>query len=326
MAVRNMFFDLGILPSYEPKVNTIAIGNLSVGGTGKTPFTELLIRMLQSKFNIAIVSRGYGRKTKGFLWVKENSSPDDTGDESLQIKQKFPGIKVAVCEKRVVAIKTIEQEHPEVDLILLDDAFQHRYVTAKTYVLLTKFRKPYLNDHVLPMGTLRESRKGAKRADFIVVTKCPLDMSQFDRNAFQKKLRPKAYQSVFFSHDKYGKPYDLFTGEGSTLQGEAALIVSGIADNTALLNYVSTTFETAEAFKLSDHVDYNKSLVNRIKDRYTELASQWSTQIITTEKDAVKLREFESELKDLSILVLPYEHELLDMDIFADKLEHIIKR
>ena len=170
--MRNAFFDLRILPSYLPKIKTIAIGNLSTGGTGKTPFVEMLIRELSDKHKIAVLSRGYGRNSKGFKWVEVNSNAFEVGDEALQVKTNFPEITVAVCEKRADGIKIIERDKGDINLILLDDAFQHRYVTAQLYILLSSYNKPFYGDYILPMGNLREWRNASKRADFIVITKC----------------------------------------------------------------------------------------------------------------------------------------------------------
>jgi tetraacyldisaccharide 4'-kinase len=322
--LRNIGFDTGLIPAYRPKIKTIAIGNLSVGGTGKTPFTELLIRMMGRKSNIAVVSRGYGRKSRGFLWVDENSEAQEVGDEPLQIKQNYPSVKVAVCEKRSVAIKKIETEMPEIDLILLDDAFQHRFVRAHCYILLTTYSKPFMRDYVLPAGRLREGRGGYKRADFIVMTKCPSDLSQFDMNAIKEKMKIKKNQQLYFAREKYGKAYEMFSRQPSELRAEAALLVSGIANNTTLTKKVAGLFENIESFNLPDHVEYDTSLIERITSRYQTLDQRFLTCIITTEKDAVKLMKFKSELKDVPILVLPYEHGLWDLDAFALQIERII--
>jgi len=319
--MRNILFDLGWLPSYKPNIKTIAIGNLSTGGTGKTPFAELLIRLFHQKFRIAVISRGYGRKTKGFIWVEQSSDASDVGDEPLQIKQKYSAIKVAVCEKRADAIKKIETENPEINLIIMDDAFQHRHVRAHIYILLSTYNDPFYSDYVLPTGNLRERRKGVKRADFIVMTKCPTDLSPVEKGAIKSKIKPMPYQNVFFAREKYGKLYDLFTKDIVDIEAESAFLISGIADSMNLKDHIGKHFENLDSFKLTDHVKYNKSLITRIKKKYKSLNDQFLTWVITTEKDAVKLKFFKSELSEMPFFVIPFEHDLFDEEIFAEMVE-----
>ena len=325
MSVRNGLFDLNWIKSYKPKVFTIAIGNLNTGGSGKTPFTEFLLRAYSRSYKIAIVSRGYKRRTKGFYTVNVDSIPQDSGDEPLQIKQKFPEILVTVCEKRAVAIKKIEKEFPEINLIILDDAFQHRSVNAHCYVLLTTYDNPYISDVVLPAGRLREKRKGAERADFIIVTKCPSDLSLFDRNELSSKLKPKAYQKVFFARENYGKLTEMISGKNVDVNKEAALLISGLAYNNNFINYVKTIFEIVDVIALPDHATYNILLIERIKRRYSDLLSQFISCVITTEKDAVKLKEFKADLEGIPVYVLPYEHDFYEKEEFLSSLDSKIK-
>ncbi len=200
---RNWAFDKGFLEQRSFSTPIIAIGNLSTGGTGKTPMTEYLIRQFEGR--IAVLSRGYGRKTSGFKMVEVDSAPSEVGDEPLQIKRKF-GAKItsAVCEKRVDGVERLIGDN-QPDLILLDDAYQHRYVKADHYVLLTAFGDPYYNDFVLPAGNLRESRQGANRAHSIVVTKCPPDISQADMAKIKQKIKPLPHQQVYFSTIAYSE-------------------------------------------------------------------------------------------------------------------------
>lgn len=325
MSVRNGMYDLNWLKSYKPKVFTIAVGNLNTGGSGKTPFTELLLRSYKRSYKMAVVSRGYKRRTKGFYIVNVNSNPRDVGDEALQIKQKFPEALVVVCEERAIAIKKIEREFPEIDLIILDDAFQHRSVNAHCYILLTTYDNLYISDFVLPAGRLREKRKGVERADFIVVTKCPTNLSLFDRNELSTKLKPKAYQKVFFAKENYGKLEELSSGKTADVNKEGALLVSGLAYNSNFINHVKTIFEIVDVISLPDHATYNNSLIERIKRRYSELLSQFICCVITTEKDAVKLREFITELEGIPVYILPYEHDFYEREEFLSSLENKIK-
>ena len=207
MAIRNFLYDKKILKSKSFDVPIVAIGNLSVGGTGKTPHIEYFIRLFQKKKKIAVVSRGYGRKTRGFFYVEKNSLAANVGDEPLQIKRHFPEITVAVCEKRTVAIRNLMEATEKPQLILLDDAFQHRAVRANCYVLLTTYQQRFTNDFVLPYGRLRESRKGYRRADVIIVTKCPLSISKKEKQVIVAEIAPFSHQKVFFSFLKYGDDF-----------------------------------------------------------------------------------------------------------------------
>lgn len=319
--IRNVLFDFGILPSYQSAIKTISIGNLSTGGSGKTPFTELLIRQLGINHRIAVISRGYGRKTKGFFWVNPESDALKTGDEPLQIKRKFPDVLVAVCEKRSDAIRRIETDFPLVDLIILDDAFQHRYVKAHVSILLSVYTSPFWKDFVLPAGNLREWRNSYKRADYVVVTKCPMNLSADDCKMIRKSIKSRDGQEIYFAGEKYGKTYGLFSGETVEPEFETCLLVSGIASNNSLLAYISGLFKTVVAFRLTDHVTYDKKVIGKITEKYNALARQGRTAIVVTEKDAVKLREFSEELSSLPILVLPFEHNLKDIDSFIKSLE-----
>lgn len=325
MSVRNGLYDLNWLKSYKPKVFTIAVGNLNTGGSGKTPFTEFLLMAYKRSYKIAVVSRGYKRRTQGFYTVNVNSNPLDTGDEPLQIKQKFPEALVVVCEERAVAIRKIEREFPEINLIILDDAFQHRSVNAHCYILLTTYNNLFISDYILPAGRLREKRKGAERADFILITKCPSDLSLFDRNELIARLKPKAYQKVFFAKEHYGKLTDMFSGKNVDPHKDGALLISGLAYNSNFINHVKTIFEIVDVISLPDHATYNISLIERIKRRYSELLSQFISCIITTEKDAVKLREFMTEFEGIPVYVLPYEHDIYEREEFLSSLENKIK-
>ncbi len=311
MRIRNLAYDANWLKSYTPRIKTISVGNLSTGGTGKTPFSEFLIESFKDKRNIAVVSRGYGRKSSGFRWVEVNSDASESGDESLQIKKKFPGLIVAVCENRAEAIQKIEEEKKEIDLIILDDAFQHRRVKAHIYILLTTFKKPYYSDFVLPAGNLRESRSGVKRADFIVMTKCPNEVSKFDQNAIAKVISPKAYQQLYFAKESYGNLYSM-NSDQTNGDYDSALLVSGIADNSNISAFIKSKYEHVEEFNLKDHVDYSDQLINRIIGRYEKMNDQFSACIITTEKDAVKLRNYGDKLKNLPVLILPFSHDIED--------------
>jgi tetraacyldisaccharide 4'-kinase len=295
-SLRNYAFDRGILEQKEYQIPIIAVGNLSTGGTGKTPMIEYLIRHFTGK-KIGVLSRGYGRNTSGYIELSENDSTERTGDEPLQIKRKFKNLIVsAVCEKRVDGIERLLKEH-QLDLILLDDAFQHRYVKASHYVLLTSYDMLYVDDYLLPAGNLRESRKGAQRAQTIIVTKCPADISAIQRNEVKLKLKLLPGQQVYFSYIGYEKELQgvdhkiLLDG----LRGKKVTVVTGIAKPKPFLKHLKG-FIKIEHLNYSDHHDFTLQEVETIRNKKL---------VITTEKDFMRLKKH--ELRNLYYLPIQTE-------------------
>jgi tetraacyldisaccharide 4'-kinase len=230
-AIRNWFYDKGFLKSHSFSVPVIAVGNLSVGGTGKTPKIEYLIRLLSPNYKIAVLSRGYKRKSSGFLLAEYSSTAESLGDEPFQLHQKFPTIQVAVDANRKNGIERLLALQNKPDIILLDDAFQHRKVKAGFYILLTAFNDLYPDDFILPTGNLRESRSGAKRANIVVVTKCPPTLPEADQNQIRKKLNLSEHQQLYFSSIQYD---EILYSENerrtvASLQNTDKLLVAGIA-------------------------------------------------------------------------------------------------
>jgi tetraacyldisaccharide 4'-kinase len=304
-ATRNWLFDKGVLKSRQFDVPTVAVGNLSVGGTGKTPFVEFLITQLKSSHKLATLSRGYGRQTKGYQVAVPTSCAEDIGDEPLQIYNKFgQDIKVVVCEKRAHAIPKMTKKWPNLNFILLDDAFQHRYVKADFYIMLTTYQKPFFSDHILPAGTLREHASGAKRADLLVVTKCPESLPDKEKAAFTAKARAylRNETKIIFSSLQYGIPYPVFK-KSIPLQTKAFL-VSGIANTAALVQEVSRHYELLGHLEFSDHHHYNTEDAKKIALLNN---SQQDVIILTTEKDATKLKApaLAKYLKEIPIFALP---------------------
>ena len=205
LLIRNKCYDWGILKSTQFNLPVIVVGNLTLGGTGKTPHIEYLIRLLKNNHKIATLSRGYKRKSKGFLLSNEDSTINDIGDEPLQYKLKFDPLIVAVDEKRVNGINNIKKIHPETDIILLDDAYQHRAVKAGLNILITEYNRPYNKDYVIPSGRLREFSCGSDRADIIIVSKTNADLSLLERKNVINQLKPKLHQAIYFSYIKYGE-------------------------------------------------------------------------------------------------------------------------
>lgn len=333
--LRNKFYDWGILSSKEFSVPTISVGNLCVGGSGKTPHIEYMIRLLRSEFYIATLSRGYGRKTKGFVLSDTQSGTRDIGDEPLQFKKKFSGLRVAVDGDRVRGINKLIGEFPSLQAILLDDAFQHRAVKPGISILLSDFSKLYLQDHVLPTGELREFRSGADRADIIIVTKCPQILLPIERKRLISEIKPKPYQHVYFSYIRYGDIIPLYSEGNNPLSKEyyfernySVLLLTGIANTKALEYYLKGKVKNIIPAKFPDHHYFSKSDMEKIKKIFDNVASG-NKIILTTEKDAMRLRapEYSEILKGLPVFYMPIEIEFHDKDkeTFNEQILHYVR-
>ncbi|MBM3169589.1 MAG: tetraacyldisaccharide 4'-kinase [Bacteroidetes bacterium] len=289
-AVRNMLFDQGLIPSKKSPIRTLVVGNLSVGGTGKTPFVEFLVRKLRDEVAVGTLSRGYGRSSKGFIQLVPNSSADEVGDEPLQLYRQFKEeIPVFVGEDRVVATQKIQQLRPELQLLILDDAFQHRKLNPDFRIVLTPYNSPFSKDYLLPMGRLRESRVGAKRAELVVVTKCPANLSQEEKNKLAKELAPylTPEADLFFSTLNYGRPYQL-AGPSQT-DFKTVIALAGLADNGPFLDYCKQQYAVVDSFSFPDHYAYRPEDAARILKVLREEKGS-NAVLLTTEKDAAKLK------------------------------------
>ena len=300
--VRNWFFNIGILKSTSFDIPVIAVGNLSVGGTGKSPQIEYLIRLLKDDYNIAVLSRGYKRKTEGFQLVNDTHTAEDVGDEPLQFYKKFKtAITVAVDADRTNGIQQLLKRKNPPEVVLLDDAYQHRKVTASSYILLTKYSDLFVDDFLLPTGNLRESRRGAKRAKVIVVTKCPESLSKAAQEKIVRKLNPKPYQKVFFTTIAYDE--NLKGAEDLTiddLKDKEVLLVTGIANPTPLLSFLKEKKISFKYLNFPDHHNFTQQDIENIKKSYEALASQQKI-ILTTEKDYMRLEGKVDSLNYISI-------------------------
>ena len=309
--LRNLAFDKKIFRSASFDLPVICIGNLSVGGTGKSPMVEYLVRLLHKKYKVATLSRGYKRKTKGFYIANENTTTVDIGDEPMQFYRKFHDITVAVDEDRVMGIPKILNDRPETEIIILDDAFQHRQVAAGLNILLTECDNLYTRDFLLPAGRLRDEKKSSYRADIIVVTKCNKNLSQQQRQQVIEELNPGHSQKVFFTTIQYGTPYSLFGDENRELhQNDSVLLVTGIADPALMEMHVGSEVFLKKTLRFKDHHVYNGYDIKKIKDEFSALNSSQKI-ILTTEKDATRLSSFKNALKDLPVFVLPMAHQFL---------------
>jgi tetraacyldisaccharide 4'-kinase len=305
--LRNWMFDRKLLRSSTFNLPIICIGNLSVGGTGKSPMVEFLIGKLQQTFRIAVLSRGYKRKTRGYALATNQSTALEIGDEPMQFFNKFPGLTVAVGEERVVAIPQLLHDKPDTQVIILDDAFQHRWVKAGFNILLTDYQNLYTRDWFLPTGDLRDRKKSARRADIIVVTKCPPDISLSEKNQLIREIKPTADQQIFFSAISYGTPYQLITKEPWTSnRSTEVLLVTGIANPGALKKHLEESFNGYDELAYGDHHIFTIDDLNYILKKFNQLQS--STKILlTTEKDAVRLQKFSQQLRDLPFFVMPIQ-------------------
>jgi tetraacyldisaccharide 4'-kinase len=289
-AVRNFLYDRGLLQSQKAPIPTLVVGNLSVGGTGKTPWVVFLVELLHQEQLLGTLSRGYGRKTKGFLQVQTDSSAAEVGDEPLQLFTHFKGeIPVFVGEDRVSASQKIHQLLPNLQLLVLDDAFQHRRLVPHFRILLTPYSSPFSTDHLLPMGRLRESRAGAKRADIVVLTKCPAELSLLEKNKLTQGLAPylNAGTDLFFSSITYGLPYQVSGPIQASFSKVIAL--SGLADNRPFMDYCQENFKLVETFSFPDHYAYKPEDAGQILEVLGQEKGK-NAVLLTTEKDSVKLK------------------------------------
>jgi tetraacyldisaccharide 4'-kinase len=316
MQVRNFFYDLHLLHSESFDVPVISVGNLSFGGTGKTPHVEYLIRLLSSGFVTATLSRGYGREGKGFILASPRSNVRYIGDEPLQYVRKFRNIKVAVDENRVRGIRKLTGKFPDLGVILMDDGFQHRSVKPGISILLTDYHHLYTEDHVFPSGWLREFRSGAKRADIIIVTKTSKVLSPITRRRIQDEIRPRPSQHLFFSYITYGSTMP-FSEEVPVVPQKPTniLLFTGIADDYPLQEEIRRRCSFLTVMKFPDHHRYTMKDMENIHARFEDLPTKKKI-IITTEKDMMRLKnpEMSNFLRNLPLFYLPIEINLHEKD------------
>ncbi|MCC7302296.1 MAG: tetraacyldisaccharide 4'-kinase [Bacteroidia bacterium] len=306
---RNLFYDLGIYPGTSFEMPLIVVGNLSMGGTGKSPHIEYLIRLLKKDHPLATLSRGYGRKSKGFRIAEVTSKAEEVGDEPLQFKKKFPDLPVAVNGNRVSGIRKLLEKHPNTRVILLDDAFQHRRLRAGLNILLTDYSRPFYRDFLFPVGYLREGRRGKKRAQMILVTKCPRNISEEEKKNIVARIRPAAHQQVFFTYMKSSALLGLNSGRELKFSPDlSVLLVTGIANPDSLYAYLKKNFRQVEHLEFGDHHDFGEGDVEKIKAAFHRLPGAGKV-IITTEKDAMRMSA--AGFSALPVYYLPMEISLL---------------
>ncbi|WP_421917902.1 tetraacyldisaccharide 4'-kinase [Marinifilum sp.] len=301
MAVRNMLFDLNLLTSTEFKIPIISVGNITVGGTGKTPHIEYLITLLKDDYKLATLSRGYKRKSKGFILSNENSTANQIGDEPMQIKRKFPEILVSVDSKRVNGVKNLLKSEQGNDLsaILLDDAYQHRHIKPGLSILLIDYNRPITRDFIMPYGRLRENAEERARANIIIVSKSPALMTPIERRIIVKELKILPYQKLYFTCLDYGHLQPVFPEEALSIDDKewtketfSILLFTGIANPKPLREYLDSFSDRIEEYHFPDHYAFNQKDIETIEKRFNELEG-YNKIIITTEKDATRILDME---------------------------------
>ena len=318
-STRNLFYKLGIFKTYIIPKKSICVGNLSVGGTGKTPHVSYLADWLSEAVDTTILSRGYGRKTTGFLWVKPGSKASEVGDEPLFYATQFQEkVHVAVCEKRAFGVQQIQTLFPKNELIILDDAFQHRAVKAGLNILITDYSKPFSVDYLMPVGTLRESHAGKNRADIIIVSKTPTDCTESTKNQIVQSLNFKS-EFVFFSHISYVEMIPF----GTKIENiKKVILVTGIANPKPLLEHISKQYDVEE-IRFGDHHAFSSADILRIHQKFDTFAHE-ETIILTTEKDYMRLKDFSS---DWSLQNYPWYFQPIAIEIEnEEKFKNLINQ
>lgn len=321
--IRNHLYDKGLKPVATFEVPLISVGNLTIGGTGKTPMVEYLIRLLQPHTMVATLSRGYGRTTKGFRIGSKSDDASSLGDEPYQFYSKFSeNVAVAVGEDRALAVPYILDRFPHTGVIILDDAFQHRRVKPELSLLLTDYNRPFYKDLILPAGNLRESKNNASRADAVVITKCPSSISEDEMMAIEGQVRKYAAKPVFFTKIRYGEPVAFGRVQEC---GQRVVLVTGIADANPIKNYIAKKFTLLKHFEWRDHHSYSEADMRKITE---SIKSNPGTVIATTEKDMVKMNttRFKAILDEFPFFFIPIEIAFLknqaDFDALVTNVLH----
>lgn len=319
VGIRNKLFDFRILRSVKFDFPVICVGNVTVGGTGKTPHVEYLVHLLGQKFHIAVLSRGYKRRTKGYVESGHKTGPADIGDEPYQMSTKFDTAKIAVDENRVHGIQTLRHKHKKLQAVIMDDGFQHRHVEAGVNIVLVDYHRPVFKDHLLPYGDLRERSHALHRANIVIVTKVPHHIKPIEKRILIKELDLFPYQFLFFTTLEYGHPKPVFSSGKKGLKTDdlhhmSVLLVSGIGNPAPLISKIRSVSHHIDVMTFPDHHDYRERDIRDITLRFDNLKDK-KKLIITTEKDAVKIRhqqkEISSSLKE-KMYFMPVHIKFLD--------------
>ena len=316
--IRNKLYEWNLLKSKYFNIPTISVGNLSVGGTGKTPLVNYIISNFKNNYKIAFLSRGYGRSSSGYILATKNTVVNEIGDEPYLIKKNHNEIVVSVSEDRVHGIEKTIEKIKDIQMFVLDDAFQHRKLKCKLNIILSKFSKPYYNDFVIPSGSLREPKSGAKRAQIIIISKCPPDLNKANRQEIIRKIKPLPHQKVFFTtidYDEYlvGKNNIMI----NDLKDSPVLLVTGIADSSELEKYLNKKKIIFDHLRFDDHHNYSQNDINLIKSKSI------GKKVITTKKDYYKIIAVES-IKNIYCIDIAIKF-LSGKDDFNDEISRVIR-
>ena len=327
VASRNFLYQINVLKSFEFDVPVIVVGNLSAGGTGKTPHVEYLIGLLKDQYKIATLSRGYRRRSKGFIIADENADAKLIGDEPMQYHFKYPGITVAVGENRALAITEIMAEKEEIDAIILDDAFQHRAVNAGLNILITDYSKLFTKDALLPAGLLREPPGAAKRADAVIVSKCPETLSQQEMQSIKNQINRYYKGEVYFTGLAYQKWYDLISKEEVALQQDMEVIaLTAIANPQPFYDHIKKEVKLVRKIAFPDHHYFTIKELQQVQEQFGHIKNGGA--IVTTEKDAMRLLLYRDWIieRNLKIIVVPVKvYFLHNNDSFNFTISNFIR-
>ncbi|MEE9371547.1 MAG: tetraacyldisaccharide 4'-kinase [Saprospiraceae bacterium] len=290
VSMRNALYDSSLLRSTSFDLPVISVGNIKVGGTGKTPTVEWLIQILAPFLDVAVLSRGFSRKTRGYHLVSTTDNTYTVGDEALQIKRKFPSVSVAVSESRSFGISSLLMDHPTTQVVILDDAFQHRSIAPSLSIVLTEYHNPYFKDYLMPVGKLREWRTAIERADYLIVSKCSLGLSQIDADNFKNKIGEIQRENIYFSRISYGPCYSMFdfSRQLKVTPESAVQIISGIAEPEYLKDHFKGSVDRVYSYDFPDHHPYETTDIENIIASFSRIPYD-KKALITTEKDIVKL-------------------------------------
>lgn len=327
-------FNLGILPKRSFDIPVIGIGNLSTGGTGKTPLTEYLVSLLVEKeFKPVVLSRGYKRELKGYIVVNQDHTAKEVGDEPHQLKSKFPEVPVIVAKNRVKAIQKIQQEIPEVDVVVMDDAFQYRYVQPGLNILTTEYTNPFPEDHLLPAGNLREPKHQKKRANIIVVTKNLTVLSPFEEGRLKELIKPLEHQSLYFSYITY-KDFIAFNDTSKRypikeFEDYKLVLFTGIANPIPLKSFLDRKCKAVELVKFADHRNFTEKDFQKVAQSYKDIFVK-EKAVVTTEKDAKRLESLsiKKQFEELPLYYVPIEvgfHPTNEEQTFDEKVIQYVR-
>lgn len=311
LKLRHRFYDKGIFRTSAGPLPTIVVGNLELGGTGKSPLTDHILSLLSSEMKMGLLSRGYGRKSSGYVCIGPASTPDEVGDEPLMLSLSNPEVQAAVCENRLLGLERLNKES-DVELVVLDDAFQHRPLRSGFNVLVTPYQRPFWKNQLVPEGKLRDIKQRARHAHAVVVSKCPVHLSEEEQSTMKKELEWYSTAPIHFARIIYSSPHALFATDSQFEDHDGFILFTGLANPEPLVDHLKSQGELLRHIPFKDHHPYSLSDAQKLKEIYSNFAGR-KIALVTTAKDAVKLKgaEMEEALKGLPIFIIPIHVEFL---------------